>query len=81
MPLAPLRVENGSAARPLLQPGLRSVVQIDRLPRICFVLRLLLGYTTEACADALDLDESEVPVLLAEAAMQLQQLLVPEPRR
>lgn len=79
-PFVPSHGENGSAARPLLQPGLRFVMQVDRLPRICFVLQLLLGYTTDACADFLDLDESEVPVLVAEAVLQLQQMVVPQLR-
>jgi hypothetical protein len=44
-------------ARFMLQLGLRPIIQLDRSPRICFVLRMLLGYTTAACAQMLGLDE------------------------
>jgi DNA-directed RNA polymerase specialized sigma24 family protein len=66
---------DGSLACSLLQPALRPVIQLDRLPRICFVLQLLLGYTTEACAAVLGVKESEVPVLVAEAATKLPQTI------
>ena len=66
---------DGSLACSLLQPGLRPVIQLDRLPRICFVLQLLLGYTTEACAAVLGVKESEVLVLVAEAATKLPQTI------
>lgn len=66
---------DGSLACSLLLPGLRPVIQLDRLPRICFVLQLLLGYTTEACAAVVGVKESEVPVLFAEAATKLPQII------
>ena len=70
--------ENGFFACSLLQPGLQPVIQLDRLPRICFVLQLLLGYPNEACADILGIEESEVSALTAEAAAKLpKQLLTP----
>lgn len=64
---------DGALACSLLQPGLRPLIQLDRLPRICFVLQLLLGYTADACAAVLGIMESEVPVLVAEAATKLPQ--------
>jgi DNA-directed RNA polymerase specialized sigma24 family protein len=58
-------------AESMLQPGLRLIARIDRLPRVCFVLRLLLGYTPRECAQLLHLGESELRVLLRMAVTQL----------
>jgi hypothetical protein len=33
-------------ARSMLQPGLRPILQLERSSRVCFVLRMLLGYAT-----------------------------------
>lgn len=71
--LAPSTKECVSLARPLLQPGLRPLTRISQLPRISFILRLLLGYSVGACARILGIEESEIPPLVAEAATQLQQ--------
>ena len=37
-------------ARSMLQVGLRPVLQLGNAPRVCLVLRLLLGYTISSCA-------------------------------
>jgi DNA-directed RNA polymerase specialized sigma24 family protein len=76
-PVLPSTNEHAALAWPLLQPGLRPLTQISRLPRIAFVLRLLLGYSIEACAQTLGIEESEIPRALAEAAVQLQQATAP----
>jgi hypothetical protein len=55
----------------LLQPGLWPVVRIDRFPRICFVLRLFLGYPRTACAQFLGIDESNLEELLQTAIEKL----------
>jgi hypothetical protein len=58
-------------ARSMLQPGLLPVLQLERSPRVCFVLRVLLGYATSACAAMLGIDEGGVKVLLRAAVLQL----------
>jgi hypothetical protein len=40
-------------------------------PRVCFVLRMLFGYTTSACAVMLGIDEGGVKTLLRVAVLQL----------
>ena len=62
-----------SATRSMLQPGLLPVIQIERFPRICFVLRMLLGYSTSLCAQILGVEQSHVRTLFQVAALQLQQ--------
>jgi hypothetical protein len=62
-----------SATRSMLHPGLLPVMQIERFPRICFVLRMLLGYSTALCAQILGVEESHVQMLFQAAAIQLQQ--------
>jgi hypothetical protein len=62
-----------STARLMLQPGLVPVIQIDRWPRICFVMRKLLGYTTALCAQMLGMEESGIRILFQTAVVQLQQ--------
>ena|ERR1700730_15024529 len=58
-------------ARSMLQPGLLPVLQLERFPRVCFVLRMLVGYATSACARVLGIDEGGVTVLLRIAVLQL----------
>jgi hypothetical protein len=62
-------------ARSLLQAGLQPVLQLDQLPRICFVLCLLLGYTTSSCAQMLGIQEEAVRDLLLVATSELHFLL------
>jgi hypothetical protein len=57
--------------RSMIQPGLLPVPQLERLPRVCFVLRMLVGYATSACARMLGIDEGGVRVLLTIAVLQL----------
>ncbi len=57
----------------MLQPGLWPVVQIERSPRICFILCMLLGYPITSCAQILGIEESRIHALLQMAAIQLQQ--------
>jgi hypothetical protein len=68
--LVPSTNECASLVWPLLQPGLRPLAQVSHLPRMSFVLRLLLGYTTETCAQILGIERSEIPFLIADAAAQ-----------
>lgn len=65
-----------SATRSMLHPGLLPVILIERFPRICFVLRTLLGYSTALCAQILGVEESHVRMLFQMAALQLQQKVV-----
>jgi DNA-directed RNA polymerase specialized sigma24 family protein len=58
-------------AQSMLQPGLRLLTTLDRLPRICFVLRILLGYSADSCAHLLQVKESEIGPLLQSAALEL----------
>lgn len=51
-------------ARSLLQAGLWPVLQLDQLPRICFVLCPLLGYAKSSCAQILGIREETVSELL-----------------
>ena len=60
-----------AGARSMLQAGLLPVLQLERSPRVCFVLRVLLGYATSACAAMLGIDEGGVRVLLRAAVLQL----------
>ena len=62
-----------SATRSMLHSGLLPVLLIERFPRICFVLRMLLGYSTALCAQILGVEESHVRMLFQMAALQLQQ--------
>ena len=60
-----------AGARSMLQPGLLPVLQLERFPRVCFVLRMLFGYATSTCARMLGIDEGGVKVLLRVAVLQL----------
>jgi hypothetical protein len=57
----------------LLQPGLQPVIEIERSPRICFVLRMLLGYTNALCAQMLGMEETDIRMLFQMAVIQLQE--------
>jgi hypothetical protein len=59
-------------ARSMLQPGLWPVLQIERQPRVCFVLRMLLGYATSSCAQMLAIEEQVVKAALQNGILQLQ---------
>jgi hypothetical protein len=58
-------------ARSMIQSGLRPVVQLERVPRACFVLRIMFGYATATCARMLGVEEGAVKVLLRIAILQL----------
>jgi hypothetical protein len=60
-----------AGARSMLQPGLLPVLQLERFPRVCFVLRMLFGYANSACAVMLGIDEGAVKRLLRVAVLQL----------
>jgi hypothetical protein len=68
-PLSPSDTLN---ARAMLQPGLWPVLQIERQPRVCFVLRMLLGYATSSCAQMLAIEEQVVKAALQNGILQLQ---------
>lgn len=59
--------------RSILQPSLQPVIEMERCPRICFVLRMLLGYTTALCAQMLGMEESGIRMLFQIAVIELQQ--------
>jgi len=63
-----------AGARSMLQPGLLPVLRLERFPRVCFVLRMLFGYATSACARMIGLDEGGVKVLIRVAVLQLHHL-------
>jgi hypothetical protein len=63
-------------ARSMIQAGLWPVLQLDRSPRTCFVLRTLLGYTISSCAQLLGIDEAGVRHLLRTAICQLSQIVL-----
>ena len=60
-----------SHARHMLQPRLQPLEQLDHLPRRPFVLRLLLGYTADACSQLLGIQKSEMPAFIEEAVAHL----------
>lgn len=60
-------------AQPMLQSGLWPILQLEKFPRACFVLRLLLGYSTSCCAQMIGVEETAVKALLDTAILQLQQ--------
>jgi DNA-directed RNA polymerase specialized sigma24 family protein len=62
----------------MLHPWLLPVIQIERFPRICFVLRVLLGYSTALCAQILGVEERHVRMLFQMAALQLEQKILPD---
>ena len=64
-----------ASAHQLLQPGLWPVLHLQYGPRVCFVLRFLLGYATSSCAQMLGTQESEIRRLLQIATVQLHQLV------
>jgi hypothetical protein len=66
-----ISLAGAAGARSMLQSGLLPVLQLERLPRVCFVLRMLFGYATSACARILGIDECGVRVLLGVAVLQL----------
>ena len=55
----------------MLQSGLRPVMMIVGLPRIHFVLRMLLGYSLAECAQIVDTADGNIPGPLVEAATEL----------
>jgi hypothetical protein len=73
-PLSPADTLN---ARSMLQLGLWPVLQIERRPRLCFVLRMLLGYGISSCAQMLAIEEQVVKTLLQNALIQLQRATTP----
>ena len=68
-------------ARSMLQVGLRPVLQLDNAPRVCLVLRLLLGYTISSCAQMLGMAEKDVTRLVRVGTRQLHRAVVRDRRR
>lgn len=60
-----------SAAQVMLPNELRPILQIDPSSRVCFVLRMLLGYATSSCARMMGVEEAAVKTLLRIAILQL----------
>jgi hypothetical protein len=67
----PDSLDEGSMARSMLQSGLSPVIEIEHYPRICFVLRVLLGYAAASCAQTLGIAESEIQTLVQKALTSL----------
>lgn len=63
-----------TSARWMIQAGLWPVLQLDPLPRNCFVVRALLGYSISSCAQSFGIDEARVRHLLRTAICQLNQI-------
>lgn len=61
----------GLMVRSMLQSGLWPVIELERYPRICFVLHVLLGYGAVFCAQMLGIAESEIQTQLEKALTQL----------
>lgn len=58
-------------AHSMLQHGLWPLLQVERSPRVCFVLRMLLGCAMSSCAQILGMEEAHVRALLQIALLQL----------
>jgi hypothetical protein len=58
-------------ASSMLQHDLRPILLVERSPRLCFVLRVLLGYATSVCTQILGVDETAIRELLRIAIVQL----------
>ena len=72
----PLASPEVARARLVLQDGLRPVLQIEPCSRVCFVLRVLLGYATSSCAQMLGIEEVAVRTLLRIAIFQLHDAVI-----
>jgi hypothetical protein len=57
--------------RLLVQPGLWPLLEVDQSPRICFVLRMLIGFAMSSCAQMLGIEEADARALLHVALIQL----------
>jgi hypothetical protein len=62
----------------ILQRGLWPVLQMEGLPRTCFVLHTLLGYAISSCAQMLKIQTNDVRASLRIAILQLQQASLAE---
>ena len=62
----------------MLQAGLRPILQLEGSPRICYVLRMLLGCAISSCAQMLGMDEGEVKRLVRVAIVQLHRAVAVE---
>jgi hypothetical protein len=63
--------EGVAEARSMLQADLWPVLQVERYPRFCFVLRIIFGLATSTCAGILGISEGNVKLLLRTAVLQL----------
>ena len=63
-----------SLARVLLQPDLWPILEIERPPRFCFILRVLLRNASSSCAQILGTDEDGVTLLLRAGVLQLHEV-------
>jgi DNA-directed RNA polymerase specialized sigma24 family protein len=54
-----------------IDPRFRSIMRIRRLPRLAFILRLLVGYPFKRIATLLDVSEEAALDLVLQAASQL----------
>jgi hypothetical protein len=63
-------------AHSMLQSGLWPILQLEKFARACFVLRLLLGYSTSCCGQMIGIEQAAVETLLDTALLQLHQTIV-----
>ena len=61
-----------------LRPELRRLFMLQPLPRHCFVLRVLVGLSPEACAEVLDISVTEFEDAVYGALTQLPLLCSPK---
>ncbi len=65
-----------SHARSMLRQGLWPVLQVARSPRACFVLKVLMGYGTSACAGMLGIEQHAISTLLRMAILRLNSAVI-----
>ncbi len=70
-----------SNAGSMLRSGLRPILQLDRFPRACFVLRFLLGYAISSCAHIVGVEEAGVKALLQTGLIQFHRAVLQQSRR
>jgi hypothetical protein len=63
-------------ARSMIRSALRPILQLERLPRICFVFRMMNGYATSTCAAMLTIDDNAVRMLVSRAILQLHHAVI-----
>jgi hypothetical protein len=63
-------------ARSMTRSTLHPILQLERFPRVCFVLRMMSGYATSTCAGMLSIDDHAVRVQVRTAILQLHHAVI-----